>query len=199
VPWELKERMKTARAYVNWSSVACDAFEQKLAELGPIEEINSVEGALARMKFLQKEGSGTSDSGCQSGKESGIHWALNLAGPSQLQRIEDFRDQIPDDQWEAYMYSRDGWVELGKCIEPRRDHRRGPGQKSIEAEPFPDEQWEDLDRTPGRHRRSRRGKGPGREMDIWRSILDRRPEHPGFFLGFAEGALEIWKQIKDQL
>ena len=34
--------------------------------------------------------------------------------------------------------------------------------------------------------------------EVWRSILDSRPEHPGFFLAFATGALEVWDQLKDQ-
>ena len=37
VPGELKKRMKRAGSKVNWSAVACEAFETKLAEIGPIE------------------------------------------------------------------------------------------------------------------------------------------------------------------
>lgn len=203
VPWELKERMKKARAYVNWSSVACKAFEEKLTELGPIEKITSVEGALARLKGLKEEAPDETEDGAQSGKEAGKHWAMNFANPSQLQRIEDFRQQVPDDEWEAYMHSREAWVELGNCIRPIHDQRRGPGSRSIDVAPLADETWEEFKRPQGRHRRPRKGEGPtggwGREMVIWFSILDRRPDHPGFFLGFAEGALEIWRQIKDQL
>ena len=81
-----------------------------------------------------------------------------------------------------------GRQELAKCIVLSEENfprpERGPGGLGL-----------------GRHRRPRMGRGhrgpaPGR--DVWRSILDRRPDHPEFFLGFAEGALKIWKQIKDQ-
>ena len=40
VPFELKKRMKKMRGQVNWSAVACEAFENKLEELGPVEEIH---------------------------------------------------------------------------------------------------------------------------------------------------------------
>lgn len=186
VPFGLKARMKQVGAEVNWSAVACDAFEQKLAEIGPIEEITSVESAIKRMKSLPKN-PGSPDGDCQSGKEAGIHWALNFARPDQLARIEEYRDGISDQDWEPLLMSREGWRELARCIEPH------PRPRS-----FPD----DLGRRPKntrRHRHQPRGeRGPGSEKEIWQSILDRRPDHPGFFLGFANGALEIWKQIKDQ-
>lgn len=198
VPLELKKRMKQARAHANWSAIACDAFEQKLAELSPIEDITSVEAATKRMKSLNQRGPESIEGVCQSGKEAGTRWALNFARPSQLERIEDFRNEVPDDQWDELMTARDGWQELGRCIE----RQPGPGPHSFEHFANGDS-WDEVTGRPSRHRRRRMRKIPGQklrgETDIWRSILDHRPDHPEFYLGFAEGALEVWKQIKDQL
>lgn len=191
VPFELKERMKKARAHVNWSAVACEAFEQKLEELGPIEEITSVKDALKRMQNLKE--SSPSRERSPTGREAGTYWALNFARPGQLKRIEDFRNAMTNSEWEELMTSREASRELAKCIVPRdwtgpRPGRGREGRGRAGA-------------GPGRHRRPRMkgDHGPGPERDVWRSILDRRPDHREFFLGFAEGALDVWKQIKDQL
>ncbi len=197
VPWELKERMKKARSYVNWSSVACEAFEQKLSELGPLEEITSVDGALARMKSLQASSPACNDRLGQTGKEAGTYWALNFADPNQLSRMEKFRNGFPEQEWEAFMNSREGWVQLGKCIAPGNDRLSGPRSSGIE--PVVHDPWNAIGGPSSRHRRPRMGKHSDRGMEIWRSILDRRPDQPGFFRGFAEGALDVWKKIKDQL
>lgn len=205
VPFDLKARMKKARAMVNWSAVACEAFERKLEELGPIEEITSVEDALKRMKSVQDLPS-KSDlvEPNETGREAGKHWAMNFAKPDQLKRIEGFRAAHPNDEWNELMTSREGWMKLANCIDdPSRPMLGRRGQPGIHE----DTTFEDI--RPGRHRRRRRfepgpggpmpgGPKPNREKEIWRSILDRRPDHPGFFLGFAEGALEVWDQLKDQ-
>ena len=34
---------------------------------------------------------------------------------------------------------------------------------------------------------------------FWGEILEERPESTEFFLGFAEGALEIWRAVKDRI
>lgn len=198
VPSELKARMKKARALVNWSSVACDAFEKKLSELGPIEEVTSIDVAVARMKSVNAMGSEFGEGVLETGKESGKRWALNFATPNQLQRMADFRIQIPDAQWPAYMSSRDGYMELGKCIDPQPDRFLGAGPAAIEPGPFQKDPWNDSSGRRGRNRRPRMSKRPNGELGIWPLILDHRPEHPRFFLGFAEGALEVWNQIKDQ-
>ena len=192
VPVELKERMKIARALVNWSAVACEAFEEKLKEIGPIEEITSIEGALRRMQAVQQQAS--SPDANPGGVDAGKQWAMNFATPTQLASLEGFRNQMSMEDWTDLMTSRDGFKELARCIEPARGARQG-------GRPTP------------KRRRSGRGGLPrhvgqgmgsvghsqGWEREFWQSILDERPESPDFYWGFANGALEIWAQIKDQL
>ena len=93
VPWDLKARMKKARAQVNWSAVACDAFEQKLEELGPIEDITRLEDVVHRMKATGQECPKSNPEATESGHQSGKHWAMNFARPGQLHRIEELRDK----------------------------------------------------------------------------------------------------------
>ena len=190
VPFELKKRMKKVRGQVNWSAVACEAFENKLEELGPVEEITSVEEAIKRMKAIGENGPAAEAD--KSGTEAGKHWAMNFAQPGQLKRIEAFKSSMSADEWEESMCSRGAAKELAIQIDPRAGRNLG-------ATPEDD--------GPRRHRSRRRGgRGPGGHgpggwygpREVWRSILDCRPEHPAFFFGFAEGALEIWDQMKDQ-
>ena len=206
VPWDLKARMKKARAQVNWSAVACDAFEQKLEELGPIEDITSLEDTVQRMKATGEACSPSNPEASESGLQAGKHWAMNFARQGQLQRIEELRDKnIAKDSWESLMNSGEGWKHLTECLAPRLkrtkgQHRNGPGERED------DDSFEDIEARPGRHRNRKRcrpmgpGGGRGRHpyREVWRSILNERPDHPGFFLGFATGALEVWDQIKDQ-
>jgi hypothetical protein len=191
VPSRLKERMKRAGSQVNWSAIACEAFEKKLDELGPIEEITSIAGALQRMKSIADQQSSLKEPN-PDGKAAGKHWAMNYAIPIQLQTMEDLKNGMSTEQWADLMTSRDGPKELARCMEPGR----GPGHR-----PPPKRRRPGRGGPPMRPRREpdMDHHGGGREREIWRSILDRRPESPEFFLGFAEGALEIWKQIKDQL
>jgi hypothetical protein len=204
VPWELKARMKKARSRVNWSAVACDAFEQKLEELGPIEDITSFEGAVERMKAIGTGQAGQSESNPEaneSGLRAGKHWAMNFARPDQLKRIEELRDEnVVKDCWKSLMNSKAGWKQLTECLAPRlKGNRHDSGREPSEHN---DDSIDDFEPRRNRHRRRRmgprggRGRNPHRE--VWRSILNERPGHPGFFLGFATGALEVWDQIKDQ-
>jgi hypothetical protein len=195
VPRELKVKMKRARNHqINWSSVACEAFEAKLDELGPFEEITTIEAALERMNQWKKDFTGD-DEKTADGTESGKSWAMNFATPAQLARIEKLKSEIEEEAWEPFMMTPEGWKELTFCIQPRIG-KGGRGRNH---------------RMKGRSQNGRRGgrgrRGPGRgrrghghpAKAVWKTILDERPNHPGFFLGFAEGALKVWDQVKDEL
>ena len=181
VPVSLKRKMKKFRSRVNWSAVACEAFEQKMEEMGPIEEITSIADAVKRLKNMKEEQPESQTN--QNALEAGRHWAMNYATRTQLGAIEALHDKVSDD-WEAYLLSPEGWHELTLCIDPdsgdrpTRTRRRHRGPRGHEP---------------------RGGGGPGRSRGVWRAILDQRPDSKDFFLGFANGAIEVWKEIKDQL
>jgi hypothetical protein len=191
VPRELKQRMKQAGARVNWSAVACEAFEQKLEAIGPIKTITSIDDAVERMRSAHEQPASQPPVD-RAGQEAGMHWALNFALPAQLNRIEALKNEMSDVDWIDLMLSCEGPRELAQRIEPSLEsgsqRRSPPSRRRL--------------RGADSSKRPAKGGGPGHrhpEREIWQSILDRRPESPRFFLGFADGALEIWKQIKDRL
>ena len=220
VPWELKKRMKQLGNRVNWSAVACDAFEEKLEELGPIQEITSVSEALKRLKAIASHEGGVPDQAANDGLAVGKQWALNFALPDQLKKMEALKVRVvekDDLSWEEFMDSKEGRRRLAKCIAdgddqmvdfsnggPRRG-RRGPSPEGFrkrrggrtrhrdEFGPKPDHH-DSQNHLPESLRGLERW-----EIQIWRSILTDRPVHPSFFLGFANGALDVWDQLKGQL
>lgn len=123
VPWELKKRMKKAGQSLNWSAIACEAFEGKLDEMGPIEDITSVEEAIKRIKNIEAEKDQNYEEAFQEGKEAGTHWALNFATPEQLGRIQKLKDDIENDTEEevhnnfnAQLLTPYGRLQLSKCV-----------------------------------------------------------------------------------
>jgi len=226
VPWGLKKKMKQVGGRVNWSAVACDAFEEKLESLGPIEEITSIDDAVARMKSMADQQSGNRNEAEQNGMEAGKYWALNSANPDQLRLIEEFWGRVDADEnrnWEVLMLKPNGRERLAVCIAQgyqgegvdwgwghggrgghrhrargghrhRGRHRRGG--RGREEHRTPDhENKNESDREMAQKQRDRHA----RARMVWRSILSERPGHPAFFLGFANGALEVWGKIKGKL
>lgn len=239
VPKKLKKQMKRAGAQTNWSAVACEAFEAKLEELGPIKEVTSIDDVVARMKSTTEAIDGSRDDAIAEGFEAGKYWAMNSALPDQLKRIEEFKTKIGEGHpgWDEVMSKPHGRNRLAACIV------KGHPEPSVE---FGDGLggWQQGHRGPrgGRHRRGpghgprggrRRGGPEGRHRPrrdaqpevpnpsggqpdagrlqrwkqqsahqariVWRSLLNERPSHPVFFLGFANGALEVWDGVKDKL
>ena len=154
VPWQLKKKMKQAGGRVNWSAIACEAFEEKLEELGPVQEITSIEDAVERMRSIATEKSETFEEGLQEGKDTGRHWALNIALPEQLKRIEKLKQNIDEKdnvQWDEFLLKPHARVQLAIQIGLGQEFGQEFGQGF--GEEFP------RGRGPrgGHHRRRRRG------------------------------------------
>ncbi len=186
VPMELKKRMKRARALANWSAVACEAFEQKLEELGPVEDISTIEAAIERMKEMNGPSDDVGSDSAKDGFEAGQKWAMNEASPDQLGRLEELQAGVND--WHSHLKTPEGMRDLTQCVKP--GNRKFGGGDFCGGENH-------------RGHRRRNGKGQGRGQGghgrrVWRSILETRPQDRSFFPGFADGALDVWKQIKDK-
>lgn len=160
VPSELKQRMKAVGDYVNWSAVACKAFDAKLNELLQQEEIENLDQVVERMRKLTAERSDSEE--CRTGFETGKRWAMNRATPTQLASLEAFRDEMSESEWRDTLNRRGGVRKLTRCL-MQEEPERGRGRR------------------------------------FWKEILDEKPEHPDFFIGFADGALDIWKAVKDRV
>jgi|GEM_PF-1187500 len=160
VPCELKIQMKSVGDYVNWSAVACKAFETKLQDLVQQEDVENLDQVVERLRKLNAERTDSDEH--KTGFETGKRWAMNRATPAQLSSLETFRNEMSEPEWREMFQHRGGVRELTKCL---------------------------MHEEPGR----------GRGRMFWREILDERPDNTDFFAGFAEGALEVWKAVKDRV
>lgn len=98
VPDELKSRMDKTKEPVNWSSLACEAFERKLGEIAQRKKEKTMEDVIQRLKASKLED--TSDQHRQ-GYEDGIDWAKHRASARELRRlskelVRGVEDSFPD-------------------------------------------------------------------------------------------------------
>lgn len=163
VPCELKQRMKSVGDYVNWSAVACKAFDAKLQDLVQQEEVENLDQVVDRLRKLNAERTESETS--KEGVEAGKHWAMNRATPAQLASLESFRDEVSAPEWREMFQHRGGVRKLTQCLMHGNEETHG--------------------------------RGGGRMF--WRQILDKKPDGPDFFAGFAEGAIEVWQAVKDRV
>jgi hypothetical protein len=150
---------------VNWSALAAQAFESKLAELVTQRGARSLREVIARLRAAKyKDRHGAS----ARGRAAGIAWASNVAQPEHLETLdelvnsggEDYFADAPDQDYppaERFYY---------EVIEP--DHE---GDRRV-ALRWWSQNFEGLDES-----------GPcGTDVT-----------------GFAEGALTIWEQVRDEI
>lgn len=195
VPMKLKRRMKALGSEVNWSAVACAAFETKVNELTSEEEVDSLDVVVERLRRFRTVEEVRDDDAFNSGVEAGRKWAMSSAAPGQLQRLQEFRDNHDDQQWTNFISDENGFRAIARCLNPEAQggpggprggggrHRRGRGPRRDHDEP-----------------QQHRGRGRGmRARRVWMMILDEWPEHTDFFPGFVEGALDVWRDVKDRL
>src|SRR4051794_3333556 len=84
VPPELKARMDAVDVAINWSAVACQAFEQKLLEVTSrkgIKDMKDVVNRLRASKQRKEEGR------FQEGYAAGESWAKESAEVEELERL----------------------------------------------------------------------------------------------------------------
>ncbi len=220
VPHELKRRMKRTGSQVNWSAIACDAFETKLDEIGPFEEITTIEATVERLKALALEAEAEQNEAAQpspAGEAAGRHWAMNLASAQQLSDLEEFRGEVTPEKWTEVLSTRDGWFELTRRIatddafgvsefsesehtsdgDAEPDHRRREHSPERHGRGRHDGHRRRF-KHGGRHSKGQR-RGGFRARAFWRSILEERPCEPNFFASFADGALAVWHEVKPQI
>ena len=114
VPCELKKKMKSVGDYVNWSAVACKAFEAKLHDLVQQEEVENLDQVVQRLQKLVAERTDSEEH--QSGFAAGKHWAMNRATPAQLMALETFRGEVSESEWQKMFQHRSGVRSLPQCL-----------------------------------------------------------------------------------
>jgi hypothetical protein len=99
IPAELKMRMDAVSHLVNWSAVARQAFEQRLAEIVTEKRKVNMEEAIARLRVSKaKHRSQLYKEGLRTGKA----WAKSRAEADELTLLSDLRERAqPRSEWEG--------------------------------------------------------------------------------------------------
>jgi hypothetical protein len=165
VPPDLKARMDAVDETVNWSAIACQAFEQKLADLirqkGPTDMNEVIERLRASKQKFESEQ-------FTQGHEAGQEWAKDAAEAEELIQLGKLRDRCGWRDWDGFFATgdRDAYGASERfvfAIWPERDGERAAA------------------------------------TDFWEQLGVEDVPSDEFVRGFAEGALSVWDQVKDQL
>jgi hypothetical protein len=121
---DLKRRMDEVEGEgVNWSALAAQTFESKLAELITKRGARSMREVIARLRAAKhKNRHGAS----ARGREAGIAWASNVAEPEHLETLDDLvnsggEDYFADDPDQDYTPAERFYYEV---IEPDHEGNR---------------------------------------------------------------------------
>jgi hypothetical protein len=170
VPEELKERMDAMGGLVNWSAVACAAFEKELVAVKTRMMVAAMSDVIERLKASQ-ESQATDD--YKRGHFLGGEWAKTQAEAAGLKRLAACNESCSPIEWDQMF-----------------DTGPGPSTNSA-AERLawvirPDLEG-DRDRTDAFWEK----------VASWG--LDGQLGESEFLKGFAEGALEVWDIVKDHM
>jgi hypothetical protein len=167
VPRDLKRRMEKVKEPVNWSAVACRAFEDKLGEIATKKEKKTMEDVIERLRASKRQ-SDSDDH--QWGRECGESWVKDSADARDLERLEAlFERSLPGD-WQSFFDSR--FESTAHTTAERFYFEIVPGANGDSAS----------------------------AADFWETIAGEDSDlNDEFVRGVAEGALDIWRKIKNQL
>jgi hypothetical protein len=169
IPPDLKARMDAVDEPVNWSAIACQAFEAKLAEITKRRGAMDMKEVAMRLRVSKRKNEAVQ---YQEGFEVGRRWAMNQAEADELERLADLHlhaQTIREWQTLFYEYRNDASSAAERLAKVILGEDGEPGR--AEAREF----WENV-----------LGK---REAAV--------PSE--FVRGFAEGALEVWDEVQGEL
>ncbi len=165
IPPDLKARMEAVEEPVNWSAIACRAFEQKLAEIirrkGPKDMAEVIDRLRASRRRHESEQ-------LALGNARGQSWARDQAEVGELILLERLRDECGRRDWDGLFMS-------------------GEGDAYGSSEHFVFAIWPERDGDRGA------------ATEFWEMLGIEHHPQDDFVRGFAEGALEVWDEVKDRL
>lgn len=174
IPNALKARMDKVREPVNWSALACAAFEAKLGEIAARKEKKNMEDVVSRLRASKRA---SDDTISKEGYSAGQRWAKNHAEAAELERIEALLDKLDGDA----QHGRDDY--------------------------FDDETYNQAYSLAEVFYSVLSGIAPHMDRDaayeFWvnaagESAAEHGPPAP-YIRSFAEGALDVWEQVKTEL
>jgi hypothetical protein len=171
IPLELKARMDAVVEDINWSELACRAFEQKLAEITSTKGVKDMKDVAIRLRASKHKLSGVR---YKDGFRAGQRWAKDTADAEELERLEGVRNCRSPGEWASWWHikTRGG---IGPC--DRFIHAITPPHPEAGGREVVGNFWE------------------GHGGFDW----EERSFDGDFVQGFAEGALDIWDRVKDEL
>src|SRR5438094_610841 len=96
VPDTLKARMDLIVEAVNWSALACLAFEDKIAEIATRKEKKTMQDVIDRLKVSHRA---NLDALTTEGLECGRQWAMHKASAVELRRIKEQKELLSPMEW----------------------------------------------------------------------------------------------------
>jgi hypothetical protein len=97
IPADLKRRMDKVSDQVNWSAIACAAFEIKLGEIAATKERKDMNDVIQRLRGLAQE---EANEMFATGKSDGEDWAKQDATPAELRRLAQWEHRMDRTAWE---------------------------------------------------------------------------------------------------
>jgi hypothetical protein len=170
IPQDLKARMDSIGESINWSAVACRAFEQELAKIISQKGAKDMNDVITRLRASKQR---KREDVHFEGFQAGWGWASKSAEADQLERLELMSASLRDDVWDWSFgtdHPRDGAFFFFRIIHPDKDAENSDSSAVREF-------WLD---AVGDH-----------YVEL---IRDSE-----YLRGFARGALDLWLEIKDQL
>jgi len=174
IPDDLKTRMDKTREEVNWSQLACAVFERKLGDIASRKARKDMDDVIERLR-ASKQSSGYGGR-FKAGFDVGQDWARETAEASELENLERFRESAA----QPTKYDK-SWTGI---FDPNTDHDYDslPEALFYHIRPTDDEDYSEAEafwqRLAG---------------DDWEDLP------ASWYRGFCEGALDIWRQVKDKL
>jgi hypothetical protein len=167
---ELRQRMRSCREPVNWSAIASQAFEAELARKNLQSGESNIQDVIHRLRGTQREIGGEA---FQRGAAMGTSWAERQATVPELQCL--------------YAEYRKRKSEHGGCFENWLTNDSSLSAADVFVKiirPHADEN------AGSGHECLGHGFPNGRESMV---------QSDEFVHGFAAGAINIWKHVKDSL
>jgi hypothetical protein len=171
IPAKLKRRMDEVTEPINWSALAAEAFQDKLAAIAAQKKEGVMTNVLERLRASKRK---SESADYQNGYALGKEWAEQSAEASELQRLEELHDKLVDQpqfDWDDYF------------------NEGGSAYSTDERLYFEINPDDDSDRKAA--------------DDFWEcaagDALQKAANKSAFLKGFAEGAIDLWLTVKNEL
>ena len=180
VPVDLKKRMDKVREDVNWSALACQAFQDKLAEIATQKERRIMASGMTEKeraevaKRLAVTKDYTKRPRYKTGWTCGVAWAKKSANVDQLQRLANVTVDLSFGPGSLCVEGNSPYERVASAI----DHAGTMGVDHL---------WRHLIHS----------------LNLKVSLTGKSGEQPWrdpFFLqGFVDGATAVWREVREQV